>query len=57
MLKDIRLCLEEALDANVPFPAAAQAADALSAAVARGHGSADFAAMLEAYEGFADHRL
>jgi 3-hydroxyisobutyrate dehydrogenase-like beta-hydroxyacid dehydrogenase len=57
MLKDIRLCLEEAQDANVPFPAAAQAADALSAAVARGHASADFAALLEAYEGFADHRL
>ena len=34
MLKDVRLCLEEALDANVPFPAAAQAADALAAAVA-----------------------
>ena len=57
MLKDIRLCLEEALDANVPFPAAAQAADALAAAVARGHGSDDFAALLEAFEGFADHRL
>ena len=57
MLKDIRLCLEEALDANVPFPAAATAADALAAAVARGHGSDDFAALLEAYEGFADHRL
>ena len=26
MLKDIRLCLEEAQDANVPFPAAAAAA-------------------------------
>jgi 3-hydroxyisobutyrate dehydrogenase-like beta-hydroxyacid dehydrogenase len=57
MLKDIRLCLEEAQDANVPFPAAAEAADALSAAVARGHGSADFAALLEPYEGFANHRL
>jgi 3-hydroxyisobutyrate dehydrogenase-like beta-hydroxyacid dehydrogenase len=57
MLKDIRLCLEDAQAANVPFPAAAAAADALSAAVARGHGSADFAALLEAYEGFANHRL
>jgi 3-hydroxyisobutyrate dehydrogenase len=57
MLKDIRLCLEEAQDANVPFPAAAEAADALSAAVARGHGAADFAALLEPYEGFANHRL
>ena len=53
MLKDVRLCLEEAQDANVPFPAAAAARDALVAAVARGHGSADFAALLEAYEGFA----
>jgi 3-hydroxyisobutyrate dehydrogenase len=57
MLKDVRLCLEEAQDANVPFPAAADACDALSAAVARGHGTDDFAALLEAYEGFANHRL
>jgi 3-hydroxyisobutyrate dehydrogenase len=57
MLKDVRLCLEEARQVNVGFPAAEAASDALSAAVARGHGSADFAALLEAYEGFADHRL
>ena len=57
MLKDVRLCLEEALAADVPFPAAAAACDALSAAVARGHGSDDFAALLEAYEGFANRRL
>src|SRR3954470_8941874 len=57
MLKDVRLCLEEALDANVPFPAAADACDALSAAVARGHAADDFAALLEAYEGFANRRI
>jgi 3-hydroxyisobutyrate dehydrogenase len=57
MLKDVRLCLEEAQDAGVPFPAAAAACDALSGAVARGHGSDDFVALLEAYEGFANRRL
>jgi 3-hydroxyisobutyrate dehydrogenase-like beta-hydroxyacid dehydrogenase len=57
MLKDVRLCLEDAQAADIPFPAAAAAADALSAAVARGLGSADFAALLEAYEGFANRRL
>jgi 3-hydroxyisobutyrate dehydrogenase-like beta-hydroxyacid dehydrogenase len=57
MLKDVRLCLEEALAAGVPFPAAASAADALAAAVARGHGADDFAALLEAYEGFADRHI
>jgi 3-hydroxyisobutyrate dehydrogenase-like beta-hydroxyacid dehydrogenase len=57
MLKDVRLCLEEAQASNVPFPAAAAACDALAAAVARGHGADDFAALLEAYEGFADRRL
>jgi 3-hydroxyisobutyrate dehydrogenase-like beta-hydroxyacid dehydrogenase len=57
MLKDLRLCLDEAAAAVIAFPAAAAAADALSAAVARGHGADDFAALLEAYEGFANRRL
>jgi 3-hydroxyisobutyrate dehydrogenase-like beta-hydroxyacid dehydrogenase len=57
MLKDVRLCLEDAEAADIPFPAAAAAADALSAAVFRGHGADDFAALLEAYEGFANRRL
>jgi 3-hydroxyisobutyrate dehydrogenase-like beta-hydroxyacid dehydrogenase len=57
MLKDILLCLGEAQSAGASFPAAAAAADALSAAVARGHGPDDFAALLEAYEGFANRRL
>jgi 3-hydroxyisobutyrate dehydrogenase-like beta-hydroxyacid dehydrogenase len=57
MLKDVRLALEEALAAGVPFPAAAAACDALTGAVARGHAADDFAALLEPFEGFADHRL
>ena len=31
MLKDVRLCLEEAQNAGVPFPAAAHARDLLTA--------------------------
>src|SRR5438477_988916 len=57
MLKDVRLCLEEAQAADVPFPAATAAGDALSAVVARGHGADDVAALLEAYEGFSNRRL
>jgi 3-hydroxyisobutyrate dehydrogenase len=57
MLKDVRLCLEEGQSAAVPFPAAARARDVLLAALARGHGDDDFAALVEALEGFADARL
>jgi len=57
MLKDVRLCLEEAQAAGVPFPAANAARDALVAAVGRGYGDADFAAMVEAYEGLAGLRI
>ncbi len=57
MLKDVRLCLEEAQTAGVPFPAAGAARDALAAAYGRGHGDDDFAALLEAFEGFAGRRL
>jgi 3-hydroxyisobutyrate dehydrogenase-like beta-hydroxyacid dehydrogenase len=57
MLKDVRLCLEEAEAAGAPFPAAAAARDALAATTGRGHGSDDFAAVLEAYEGYAGRRL
>ena len=38
MLKDVRLCLEEAQGAGVPFPAAAHARDLLTAAMGRGRG-------------------
>jgi 3-hydroxyisobutyrate dehydrogenase-like beta-hydroxyacid dehydrogenase len=57
MLKDVRLCLEEAQAAGVPFPTAAHARDMLSATMARGHGEDDYAAMIEAAEGFAGRRL
>jgi 3-hydroxyisobutyrate dehydrogenase-like beta-hydroxyacid dehydrogenase len=57
MLKDVRLCLEEAQAAGVPFPAANAARDALVAAVGRGYGDADFAAIVEAYEGLAGLRI
>ena len=57
MLKDVRLCLEEAQAAGVPFPAAASARDGLVAAMGRGLGDADFASLLEAYEGLAGRRV
>jgi 3-hydroxyisobutyrate dehydrogenase len=57
MLKDVRLCLEEAQAAGVPFPAAAHARDLLTAALGRGHGADDYAAMIEAAEGLAGRRL
>jgi 3-hydroxyisobutyrate dehydrogenase-like beta-hydroxyacid dehydrogenase len=57
MLKDVRLCLEEAQAAGVPFPAASSARDALVAAVGRGYADADFAALLEAFEGMAGLRV
>ncbi|HMJ35327.1 MAG TPA: NAD(P)-dependent oxidoreductase [Baekduia sp.] len=57
MLKDVRLCLEEAQAAGVPFPAASGARDALVAAVGRGYADADFSALLEAFEGMAGLRV
>lgn len=57
MLKDVRLCLEEAQAASVPFPAAAEARELLNAAMARGHAADDFAALIEALEGLAGRRL
>ncbi|HWI06235.1 MAG TPA: NAD(P)-dependent oxidoreductase [Solirubrobacteraceae bacterium] len=57
MLKDVRLCLEEAQAAGVPFGAAARARDVLVAASGRGHGDDDFAALVEALEAFAGIRL
>jgi 3-hydroxyisobutyrate dehydrogenase-like beta-hydroxyacid dehydrogenase len=57
MLKDVRLCLEEAQRAGVPFPAAAHARDLLSAASGRGHGEQDYAAIVEPAEGLAGRRL
>ncbi|HEV3047174.1 MAG TPA: NAD(P)-dependent oxidoreductase [Solirubrobacteraceae bacterium] len=57
LLKDVRLCLQEAESAGVPFPSAGLARDMLAATVARGHGEQDYAAIIEAAEGFAGRRL
>jgi 3-hydroxyisobutyrate dehydrogenase-like beta-hydroxyacid dehydrogenase len=57
MLKDVRLCLDEAQDAGVPFASAAHARDLLSAAMGRGLGESDYAAIIEAAEGLAGRRL
>jgi 3-hydroxyisobutyrate dehydrogenase len=57
LLKDVRLCLQEAETAGVPFPSAAHARDVLAATIARGHAERDYAAMIEAAEGFAGRRL
>jgi 3-hydroxyisobutyrate dehydrogenase len=57
LLKDVRLCLEEAQAAGVPFPAAAHARDLLAATVGRGHGADDYASLVEAAEGLAGRRL
>jgi 3-hydroxyisobutyrate dehydrogenase-like beta-hydroxyacid dehydrogenase len=57
MLKDVRLCLEEAQAAGIPFPSAAHARDLLTATLGRGHGEDDYAAIIEAAEGLAGRRL
>jgi 3-hydroxyisobutyrate dehydrogenase-like beta-hydroxyacid dehydrogenase len=57
MFKDVRLCLQEAQRAGVPFPSAAHALDLLSAAEGRGHGEDDYASIVEAAEGLAGRRL
>jgi 3-hydroxyisobutyrate dehydrogenase-like beta-hydroxyacid dehydrogenase len=57
MLKDVRLCLEEAQAAGIPFPSASAVRDVLSAGMGRGLGDADFAAVIEVLEGFAGKHL
>jgi 3-hydroxyisobutyrate dehydrogenase len=57
MLKDVRLCLEEAQAAGVPFAAAGHARGLLVAAMGRGHAEHDYAALIEAVEGLAGRRL
>jgi 3-hydroxyisobutyrate dehydrogenase-like beta-hydroxyacid dehydrogenase len=47
MLKDLRLCLEEGQAAGVPFPAAGLARELYTAALGRGLGEQDFAAVME----------
>src|SRR3954463_5019442 len=57
MLKDVRLCLEEAQASGVGFPSAAAVRDVLSAGMGRGLGDADFAALIEVLEGYAGKHL
>jgi 3-hydroxyisobutyrate dehydrogenase len=57
MLKDVRFCLDEAEAAGVPFQAAAEAREALVAAMGRGLADADYASLLEGYEGLAGRRV
>jgi 3-hydroxyisobutyrate dehydrogenase-like beta-hydroxyacid dehydrogenase len=57
MLKDAGLALDAARELGVPFPAAAQARELLSAGVGRGLGEQDFAAVVEVLEGLAGVRL
>lgn len=57
LLKDVRLCLEEAQAAGIPFPAASHARDLLTATMGRGHGADDYAALIEVAEGLAGRRL
>jgi 3-hydroxyisobutyrate dehydrogenase len=57
MLKDVRLCLEEAQRAGMPFPGASHARDLLAATMGRGHGDDDYASIIEAVEGLAGRRL
>jgi 3-hydroxyisobutyrate dehydrogenase len=57
MLKDVRLCLEEARQAGAAFPAAALAGELYAAGAGRGLGDQDFAAVLEVVEGLNDTRV
>ena len=57
MLKDVDICLSEAEAAGAPFPAVALAHELYVAALARGLGEQDFAAVLEAAEGLAGIRI
>jgi 3-hydroxyisobutyrate dehydrogenase len=57
MLKDVRLCLEEAREAGAAFPAAALAGELYAAGAGRGLGEQDFAAVLEVIEGLNDTRV
>jgi 3-hydroxyisobutyrate dehydrogenase len=57
MLKDVRLCLEEGQSAGTPFTFAASTREILTAAMGRGLGDADFAALIEVLEGAAGQKL
>jgi 3-hydroxyisobutyrate dehydrogenase-like beta-hydroxyacid dehydrogenase len=57
MLKDVRLCLDEAREAGAAFPAAALAGELYAAGAGRGLGDQDFAAVLEVVEALNDAHL
>ena len=57
MLKDVRLCLEQGQTVGAPFQFAALTREILTAAMGRGLGDADFAALIEVLESTADQRL
>jgi 3-hydroxyisobutyrate dehydrogenase len=57
MLKDVVLCLQEAREAGVGFPAAALAGELYAAGAGRGLGEQDFAAVLEVVEALNDTKL
>jgi 3-hydroxyisobutyrate dehydrogenase-like beta-hydroxyacid dehydrogenase len=57
MLKDVRLCLQEAREAGAAFPAAALAGELYAAGAGRGLGDQDFAAVLEVIESLNDTRV
>ena len=57
MLKDVRLCLEEGQAVGAPFQFAALIREILTAAMGRGLGDDDFAAMIEVLEAAAGTRL
>jgi 3-hydroxyisobutyrate dehydrogenase len=57
MLKDVRLCLEEGQAAGGPFSFAALTREILTAAMGRGLGEQDFAALIEVLEASAGVKL
>ncbi|NMH97024.1 NAD(P)-dependent oxidoreductase [Pseudonocardia acidicola] len=57
MLKDVRLCLEEAQANGIPYGSAALGRQWLAAGKGRGLGELDYAAVIEPLEGAAGERL
>lgn len=50
MLKDVRLCLDAARQAGVPFDLALRSEEILAAAASEGHGDDDFASIIDPLE-------
>ena len=57
MLTDVRLCLDHGQPVGAPFQSAALTREILTAAMGRGLGEADFAALIEVLEGAAGTKL